>query len=552
MSIELAKRFHALFMGKESVHGTYNNISHTRETDGKKTGDPVTKRQPVTDELWLAHLQGENGIGIIPIRDDSTCLFGALDIDTYDGLDHAHIAQRLQHLELPLIPCRSKSGGCHIYLFCKEPITAAAMQVRLKDIGARLGYGTCEIFPKQSRTTERDSGSWINMPYFGLDETNRYGVKANGDPYTALEFLYMAEEIKVDAEFFNAKTQAEKRKKASDKPDVLPDGPPCLQNLIEIGFPEGTRNNGLFNLGIYYRKARPNDWDKALDAANQSFLSDPLPSEEVQDSIASLRRKDFAYSCSKQPLAQYCNAVACRGRKYGVGGGAWGFPKLGQLRKLLVQPPVWFLDISNPKTQNTVSVELTTDELQDPHAFQTVCINRLDMFPAMPGKNQWQQTISDLLENVQSIEPPEDSTSDGIFWELLEEFCTGKAKANTQEEILRGVPWTCEKWTPELIGVKDNTPRAGRTYFRVQDLIKFLARRNFREYKVTQISKVLKMRALEEFKDKSYDERPEHWATHGMWNIRGRTVNWWSVPTFTKVKDEFDLPKTLTQDDSSF
>lgn len=33
--------------------------------------------------------------------------------------------------------------------------------------------------------------------------------------------------------------------------EEIKDGPPCLQALMRQGFPEGTRNNGLFNIGVY-------------------------------------------------------------------------------------------------------------------------------------------------------------------------------------------------------------------------------------------------------------------------------------------------------------
>ena len=40
--------------------------------------------------------------------------------------------------------------------------------------------------------------------------------------------------------------------------------PPCLRILESKGYPEGTRNNGLFNVGVFYRKAFPNDWENLL------------------------------------------------------------------------------------------------------------------------------------------------------------------------------------------------------------------------------------------------------------------------------------------------
>src|SRR5260370_23131590 len=95
----LAPRFHALFAGMERAHGAYGKPSERREEDGKLKGAAVTRREPVTNLLWERHLQSDaNGIGIIPIRDDGTCVFGAVDVDVYAGLDHAAIASTLKRL----------------------------------------------------------------------------------------------------------------------------------------------------------------------------------------------------------------------------------------------------------------------------------------------------------------------------------------------------------------------------------------------------------------------------------------------------------------------
>ena len=48
----------------------------------------------------------EPSLGIIPIRDDSTCIWGCIDIDTYP-LDHKKIVRKIRELELPLVLCKS-------------------------------------------------------------------------------------------------------------------------------------------------------------------------------------------------------------------------------------------------------------------------------------------------------------------------------------------------------------------------------------------------------------------------------------------------------------
>jgi len=189
-TIELAARFHALFAGLERSHGVFWHLDKERE-DGKLTSSrqPETILEPVTDALWMEHLAGRNGLGIVPIREDSTCKFGAIDIDVYDGLDHAAIAGVLVERNMPLIPCRSKSGGCHIYLFTKEPVSAESMRTKLSEIAALLGHGGSEIFPVQAKLAEKDFGSWLNVPYYNVAETTRYAVRPDGESLSAEQFL---------------------------------------------------------------------------------------------------------------------------------------------------------------------------------------------------------------------------------------------------------------------------------------------------------------------------------------------------------------------------
>jgi hypothetical protein len=108
-------RFKAIFSGLDIAYGTYK-IESSRG-DGKQAGKAVVVRKPPTDDLWVKHLEGvEPSLGIIPIRSDNTCIWGCIDIDQYP-LDHAGLIKKVRHLELPMIVCRSKSGGAHVFLF---------------------------------------------------------------------------------------------------------------------------------------------------------------------------------------------------------------------------------------------------------------------------------------------------------------------------------------------------------------------------------------------------------------------------------------------------
>ena len=109
-----AAQMMSLFEGFAEAYGTYDETQYN-QTKGKLEirSTAKTVRQPITVELWQKHLNGDAPLGVIPIRDNDTCLWGCIDIDQY-GLTHEDIVKRLQKEELPLIVCRSKSGGVHM------------------------------------------------------------------------------------------------------------------------------------------------------------------------------------------------------------------------------------------------------------------------------------------------------------------------------------------------------------------------------------------------------------------------------------------------------
>lgn len=282
---ELATKFITLFEGAERGYGLYE-VTGTKTPEGKRVGNAATKDGVVSVEMWEDHLSGKIRLGVIPIKADSTVRFGAIDVDVYDGLDHKRIAQTLQKHSLPLVVTRSKSGGAHMWCFTKEPVSAAIMQRKLMDIAAFLGFGGCEIFPKQTKIlAERgDKGNWINMPYQNGTRGMCYGVRIDGEAMTAEAFLEYADSIKV--------TEEDLDKPLVDKPSTdYADGPPCLQHLAEVGIPAGTRNNGLFAIAVYLRKAFPEAWEEMLEDYNAKYLDPPLKSSEVQGTIKSAKKK---------------------------------------------------------------------------------------------------------------------------------------------------------------------------------------------------------------------------------------------------------------------
>lgn len=500
---ELAKRISALFEGLRRAYGTYRVT--TTEASGKKVGEAVTLAGQVTDTLWVKHLSGETGIGIIPIRDDSTCLFGAIDVDKYDGLDYGKIIKEIRTKKYPLVPCMSKSGGLHLFLFASKPVKASVMRSKLTSMAASIGFGGSEIFPKQDKVlAERgDFGSWINMPYFDVEKTSRPGLDDVGAPLSIAKFLDAAEARKTDVDALEVS--------AASTGD-LSDGPPCLQYIIERGEVSEdahNRNVVLFNVAVYLKKAVGDGWEEKLTAVNER-IKNPLSRQEVTSIYKSVRRREYFYACTKPPLCQFCDRGVCRGRKYGIGAEG-DFPILTSLTKYNTVPPIWFVDV-----EGGGRIELQTEDLQNQIRFQRRCLDYLNRMPPVIKPEQWRTLVQSLLEKMVLIDVPDDASCAGQFWLLVESFCTARAQARTKEEILLGKPWLDR----------------GRHYFRIQDLMDYLERKRFREFRLHKSAQVLKERGGE----------------HCFMKIRAKGMNLWSVPEFEKRSEE-ELPLEGLGDD---
>ena len=441
-------RFRNLFDGLDRTYGMYEIDHDLSSRTEKVTGKARTIRSAVTMEHYAKHLEGEQGLGIVPIKEDSTCVFGALDIDEYD-LDHVALVKEIEEKKLPLIVCRTKSGGAHCYVVLEEPVRADILFDKLKKMAASLGYPKIEIFPKQTEIRPNDVGNWINLPYFDCQshDTERYAFDADGKPIMKLEdFVEYADNRRVTLD--QLKVLKPKKK---DMP--FDDGPPCLQTLVNSsGFPEGTRNNSLFNLGVYCRKKYADDWEDVLEEMNHKYMDPPLKSGEVQQVIKSVSRKEYQYTCEQPPINAVCHKDTCYTRRYGIGGGTGGADPeamMGGLRKSVTrdlygeeiqeEEVMWFLDIDG------VEIQLTTMDLFSQDRFRARCAERLCKLPMKVRPQRWDLILKDRIENAGLVEFPPETGTYGQIVGALKDFVTRYGQAETRDDILAGKVWQNEE-----------------------------------------------------------------------------------------------------------
>jgi len=295
--MSLAQRMLAAFEGSKVAHGT-TTVGKTNRK-GKAEGFSQIVREPLTEEIMQGHIDGKQGIGAIPINEDNKCRWGALDIDVYD-LDHNKLQARIQKLELPLLHCRSKSGGAHLYLFLKEYEPASVVREYLTEMAVAMGHSGCEVFPKQDTilADRGDVGNFINLPYFNAEFPQRYCFNKGVEAMELDEFMDSIE-AKTVALSDLEKVQSKKKRK------WFTDGAVCMEILSSDGPSSEDRNKKLFMAGVYCRLKHADDWVREFETMNQQLFNPPLEAKEVVSLQNSLSKKDYHYTCEQEPFKSF-------------------------------------------------------------------------------------------------------------------------------------------------------------------------------------------------------------------------------------------------------
>jgi len=447
-------KFKQIFSGLTIAYGQYQ--PGDRGENGKQQGKAFIVRKTVTDELWTNHLKGKGAaLGIIPITENNDCRWGCIDIDEYD-LDHTSLIKSIRNLKLPLVVCRSKSGGAHVFLFTKENIAASLMQSKLKKMAIVLGYEGSEIFPKQTEIlVERgDTGNFLNLPYHNQMKGLRYAINDNGAGCTLEEFYKLYDEFSLrKEEVEQIKTEEKKIEEA------FPGGPPCLNKLATIGFGEGSRNNALFNIAVYYKQSNPDTWEDKIVEANLKHMNPALSNSEVQQLIKSVNRKGYdKYRCKDAPINAVCQAGLCRTKRFGVGFGEEEMPLLGSLTKYRSTPPQWFLDVDKTR------IELKSEQLYNPGMFALACLDQANKIVPVPKPRDWKQHfLKPMMGNLQEVEPLESLDPINELTGLLQDWTTNRQSARTLDDVFNKLPFTDKEFT----------------YFRMEDFYSFCKKNNW-------------------------------------------------------------------------
>jgi hypothetical protein len=427
----MIEKFKSIFAGLDRAYG----VTIVEDTNGNGTkikGKSFVKRQPVTDSLWQKHLDGEENLGIIPINDDNQCRWGCIDIDSYAGFDHKKLIDKIRNMKLPLIVCRSKSGGAHIFLFTSDYVSAKLMRDKLVQIKAVLGYGGSEVFPKQTELKSKDdTGNFLNLPYFNYKNSVRYAFKKNGEAATLDDFFNLHTGNYLDPDMLQ-ELEIERPK------SEYSDGPPCIETLAMNKIGEGGRNNALFHYGVYAKQKWPAEWKSKLILFNATAMEKPLSDSEVQIVVTQHDKKEWGYKCKDEPMCSMCDKTLCRTRKYGIGQEIL-FPGLTDLQVIDLEDPYYYLNVDGER----LYLE-NVKYLRQQSLFQEACMKQLRNRPPTLKEKDWVTITNLLLHNAEVTEPAEGLRTEDQLQNHLEEFCLNRQVSTDKNDLKKGGVWTSE------------------------------------------------------------------------------------------------------------
>lgn len=420
--------FAELFQGRTSAYGVHIPDANPAANGKKRKGKSFTRNEALTQDLYEQHIQGNLSLGIVPLREDNTVKFAAIDIDVYP-VNVRHYCNIFDGYGLPFTCFTSKSGGLHCFIFFKHAVPAQKVIPLLREVVAIIGLpATTEIFPKQGNAQK--VGNWINLPYYNADHTTRGAFDLSGKPLPFDTAMELCIQRRVTLE------------QLEDALAVMPlhDGPPCLQSLLvsgEVNPENHNRNIFLFNACAYCKQASPEGYSQDILRLNQ-MLTEPLPREEVEGTIlSSYARGNYSYKCSESWLSQYCRKDVCYKRRFGKQRADIMGLNFGELRQILTDPPYYEWDING-----VACFFHDEEELSSFRKVNNYCIRHLHKSLPPIKAADWVEILNSALTNIVVVERPltyRSASPQGILRGHLKEFLTNRVLARNIAQVFLGL-----------------------------------------------------------------------------------------------------------------
>ena len=418
------KRYIKFFDGYRAAYGLADFEHAEAKVDpesGKKKPVYRWNYEPLTEEVYQAHLNGKLSIGIQPCNEDSEAKLGVIDVDPkdYDDFNKKFFIDVIQDYDLPLIPIESKSGGLHLCLFMDNFIDAKAVKSFLTNLLPLFKLKPSnEIFPKQTELTRDEEtgklkpGQFINLPYYG---DKRRALNVDGTPFELDKFLEVVEANLVSKGQLEIITASIDKKIYEGTDADLMDGPPCLADISKISNKEGFdgKDRFMYNYHVFAKMKYPDGWEQKVKNAPVKFFEErhanAWDDKILTAKLKSWKRSDKGYTCTQSPLSDFCKKGICVKKRFGVLAGSKGsYPILTNLRKIeIFEEPEYEFDVTKPDGIAAATVFCRSIEhLNDQRKRRNAIAKAAGFLPPLIKGDEEQKVMEELYKTQKTIQPP--------------------------------------------------------------------------------------------------------------------------------------------------
>jgi len=423
----MEKKYIQIFNGYRGAYGVadWTNVK-IDPVSGKKKPDYRWNFEPLTDQIYIDHLNGTKSVGIQPTNENSEVKFALIDIDpnNYVNYDRKFFIDKIQEFKLPLIPIESKSGGLHLFIFMKEFVSATLLVSFLSNLLPLFNLKPDnEIFPKQTQLTkdtetgELRPGQFINLPYY--KRTERQALNVDGTSFTFEQFISVVESNLVDPDQLTTITDGIDKKIFEGADEDFKDGPPCLASLSTImKDPQfDGKDRFMYNYHVFVKMKYEDTWKQKVKNAPVKYFAEQHANawddKTLNAKIRSWARSLKGYTCTQSPISDHCKKGICVKKKFGVLAGSKGtYPVLTNLKKIELDPePEYEFDVIKSDGIGTATVHCRSVEHVTDQRKRRNAIAKAAGFPPPIIKGDEDQTILDALWKTQKIVNPPIGTS---------------------------------------------------------------------------------------------------------------------------------------------
>jgi hypothetical protein len=415
------------FAGNRDRHCITKIKGYNEKLDKVET-ESYVKDESVSTAMFLDHLNGITGLGMMPIAEGDYIKFCAIDLD-HPNYPIEYIVRAIYDYDMPILPCYSKSKKLHLYFFTKSNhVKAETMQDMMYFYITLFSLPkSVEIYPLQKELTSAGNCNWINLPYFAASSDNcRKALDKNNNLMSLSAALDRIQTISVSI--------TEHKEYMQKYP--FNDAPPCLQTCLMTKYVIQNRNTFMYSFAAYlsHTDLDPDEIPEMILDFNKQ-LEDPLPEEELQRTvIKSVLNRTYYYKCKEEPCVSLCNKQRCKDRLFGYASDRMTGLEYGKITQLMTDPPSYTWEVNGVLMKFYNEQDLLSQE-----KFRILTVRYLHVAIPMLKQNDWIKILNKALSIIEVDEKPalEGLTSGDQFKNLFYEYLAKSSPGQEMDDIKR-------------------------------------------------------------------------------------------------------------------